>query len=94
MTIDWDRWHDLLDIRDRDGFTPDEQVEYDRFAQIVAKLDAEDAAIAAPGVAELVEAHERVLASIEELTKAVRSAANRTGAPKPGSEVDAEACIE
>lgn len=75
--VDWDRWHDLLDIRDREGFTPDEQVEYDRFAQIVAKLDAEDAAVSAPAVEALVKKHERVLASIEQLTKAVRAAADR-----------------
>lgn len=74
---DWDRWHDLLDIRDREGLTPDEQVEYDRFAKVVAKLDAEDAAVSAPAVEALVKKHERVLASIEQLTKAVRAAADR-----------------
>lgn len=75
--VDWDRWHDLLDILDRRALTPDEQAEYDEFGQVVAKLDAEEAAVARPAVEALVQGHERVLASIERLTKAVRAAADR-----------------
>ena len=42
---DWDRWHDLLDIRDGRGFTDAEQAEYVGFLPIVAKLDAEEARV-------------------------------------------------
>ena len=75
--IDWDRWHDLLDIRNQRPLTSDERAEYDEFAQIVANLDAEEAAVARPAVEALVQGHERVLASIERLTEAVRAAADR-----------------
>ncbi len=40
---DWDRWHDLLDIRDGRGFTDAEQAEYAAFLPIVAKLDQAEA---------------------------------------------------
>ena len=42
---DWERWHDLLDIRDGRGFTDAEQAEYVEFLPIVAKLDAEAARV-------------------------------------------------
>lgn len=72
---DWSRWHDLLDIRDRVGFTPEEESEYRRFQDIVTKLDAKEAARVAPYVEALAARHERVLASIRELTEAVRAKA-------------------
>jgi hypothetical protein len=64
---DWDRWHDLLTIRDHRAFTQDEQAEYDRLAQIVARVDAEAAAIGNAAIDALAKKHERVLASIERL---------------------------
>lgn len=36
---DWDRWHELLDIRDKCLMTPSERVEYQAFLPIVARLD-------------------------------------------------------
>lgn len=75
---DWERWHDLLDIRDRRGFTADEELEYHRFKNIVEKMDAEEAARVAPIIEALAQRHERVLASIRELTNAVRAKCEAT----------------
>ena len=74
-SVDWDRWHDLLDIREQRALTQQEQAEYDRMAETVARLDAEEAATSNAAVDSLVKRHERVLASIERLTEAVRQAA-------------------
>ena len=70
---DWDRWHDLLDIRDRGAFTPEEQAEYDHYAELVAKLDAEDGAVSDIAVEALVKKHEHAQDSIRCLTEAVRA---------------------
>ena len=43
---DWDRWHELLGIRDGRGFTFTEYGEYKRFLPIVAELDAVEVLIA------------------------------------------------
>lgn len=40
---DWNRWHDLRDIRAKRALTPAESAEYDRFVAIVDRLDAEEA---------------------------------------------------
>ena len=58
--------------------TPSEQAEYDRFARIVDRLDAEEEALCAKSVDHLIGKHERVLASIRRLTEAVEAAAART----------------
>lgn len=74
---DWDRWHDLLDIRARRGLTPDEEAEYQKFLVVVDGLDAEEAVIAEAYLAGCVEKHMRIIASIERLTEAVKKAAKR-----------------
>ncbi len=38
----WDRWHELLTIRDMRGLNQSEQAEYDEFKVIVDKEDAEE----------------------------------------------------
>ncbi len=73
--VDWDRWHELRDIRDERGLTPSEETEYQRFARIVARLDAEAARDADGALDGLVKKHERIIASIRRLTAAVRAAA-------------------
>ncbi len=75
--VDWDRWHELRDIRDKRGLTPSEEPEYQRFARIVARLDAEAARAADVALGGLVKEHERVIASIRRLTAAVRAAAEQ-----------------
>jgi hypothetical protein len=67
----WDRWHELRDIRYHRRFTDAEQAEYNRFLPIVAKLDAEAAAVSNAAVSKLVARHERALASVERLTAAL-----------------------
>lgn len=42
---DWDRWHDLLDIKSERTFHESEQAEYDRITRIVAKADAFEASL-------------------------------------------------
>lgn len=76
-SIDWDRWHELRDIREERALTRDEETEYEWFARIVSRLDAEEEAIAARAVEALVKKHERVIASLERLTEAVKAAAER-----------------
>lgn len=70
----WDRWHELLELRAQRQLTLHEKAEYDQLAGIVAGLDAEEEAIAAPAVERLAGQHERVLASIDRLTEAVEAA--------------------
>ena len=36
---DWDRWHELLTIRDTGRMTPAERVEYERLLPLVSELD-------------------------------------------------------
>lgn len=77
LSVDWDRWHDLRDIVDKRALTVTEQLEYQRFARIVALLDAEAARAADVALGGLVNEHERVIASIRRLTTAVRAAAEK-----------------
>lgn len=44
--VDWNRWHDLLDIRDGRGLSSEEQVEYDALVKVVEVLDAKEAEVA------------------------------------------------
>lgn len=75
--VDWDRWHELLDIRDERVLTPAEQEEYERIARIVAQLDEEEARIAAVTLDRLRKQHDSVLDSIRALTDKLKAAANR-----------------
>ena len=75
--VDWERWHELLDIRGRRDFTASEQGEYQQLAAFVARLDAKEEAVADAAVDALVKKHERFLAWIERLTDAVKVAAER-----------------
>jgi len=75
--INWDRWHDLRDIVEKRALTVSEQAEYQRFARIVARLDAEAARPADGALDGLVKEHEGVIASIQRLTAAVRAAAEQ-----------------
>lgn len=70
-SVDWNRWHELLDIRDKRGLTPDEEAEHQRFAHIAAQLDAEEGKAADAALDKLVKEHERRLASLERLTQAL-----------------------
>jgi GrpB-like predicted nucleotidyltransferase (UPF0157 family) len=76
---DWDRWHELLDIRDKRRLTPGEEAEYQRFARITAQLDAEEGRAADAALDNLVKEHERVIASIQRATVALQAAAASKG---------------
>lgn len=69
---DWDRWHELLDIRDNRGLNAEEQTEYDRLAIIAARLDQQEELATAYAVSSLEDRHQQVIASIERLVEAVR----------------------
>jgi len=75
--VDWDRWHELLDIRAQRPLTTSEEKEYQEYARIAARLDAEAGRTADAALDNLVEEHERVLDSIRRLTAAVRAAAEQ-----------------
>lgn len=72
--VDWDRWHELLDVRDKRELTPNEGLEYRRFANLAKRLDAEAAQAADVALDGLVKEHERVIDSIRRLTNAVEKA--------------------
>lgn len=74
LSVNWDRWHELLDSRAQRPLTTIEEKEYEEYAQIAAKLDAEEAKTAEVAMDGLVKEHERVLDSIRSLTAAVRAA--------------------
>lgn len=78
---DWDRWHELLDIRAERTLTTSEEQEYEEYARIAAQLDAEEGRAADAALDNLVKEHERVIASIRRLTAAVRAAAEQRGQP-------------
>jgi len=40
---DWDRWHELLDLRDGRGLTPGERLEYERLLKLAKRLDKKEA---------------------------------------------------
>ena len=63
MEVDWDRWHELLDIRDGPGLSPTEQVEYDRILEVVVPLDEEEARLARASLKRLKRKHEAALRS-------------------------------
>jgi len=65
--IDWDRWHDLLDIRAERALTTSEEQEYQEYARLAAQLDAEEGRAADAALDKLVKEHERVLDSIRRL---------------------------
>lgn len=75
--VDWDRWHELLDIRAQRALTTSEEQEYEEYARIAAQLDAEEGRAADAALDNLVKEHERVLDSIRRLTAAVRAAAEQ-----------------
>jgi len=77
LVVDWDRWHELLDLRDSRALTAEEQLEYAQIAEVVSRLDEEEAQLGGGAVDALVRKHERVLDSIERLTQAVNAAADR-----------------
>lgn len=77
IQVDWDRWHELLSIRDSRPMNPSEHREYERFETIVAELDAQDEARSNAALGLLEKKHARVISSIERLTEAVRRAAQR-----------------
>ncbi len=76
-SIDWDRWHELLDRRDEGVLALCEEIEYAELQRAVSQLDAEEDAIATSALRGLAERHERVLSSIARLTEAVKAAAKR-----------------
>lgn len=54
---DWDRWHELLAIRDGPGLTEAERAEYLEFLLLVARADAEEARVGNAAVKRLVARH-------------------------------------
>ncbi len=69
----WDRWHDLLDIRARRALTTSEQREYQEYARIAQQLDAEEGQAADAAFDDLIKKHERVIASIRRATEAINA---------------------
>lgn len=76
-SADWERWHELLSIRDSRPMNPAEQREYEGFETIVAEQDAQEEARSNAALDLLEEKHALVISSIERLTVAVRKAAQR-----------------
>jgi len=72
--VDWERWHDLLDIRAQRPLTTPEGMEYERFRAIAAQLDAEQGKAAGVGLDKLCKGHMRVIDSIKRTTAAIERA--------------------
>lgn len=72
--VDWDRWHELLDKAESGILLPDEAIEYEKLEKVVQVLDAKEARVAAEGLDQLENQHDRVLASIRRVTDAVVAA--------------------
>ena len=67
--VDWDRWHELLDILAERTFTLNEMEEYNEMREVAEKLDDAEAERCEPIVDALVARHERVIASLESLAR-------------------------
>ncbi len=74
---DWERWHQLLDLREERQLTPDEEIEYQEFSRIVADLDAREASKSRRATRRLLKRHETVLGSIRKLTSTLRKATEK-----------------
>lgn len=88
--INWDRWHDLLDIKDERELTPTEAVEYLQFAKSAKQLDAVHGMAADAALDGLAKGHERVIDSIRRLTAAVRAGIEQDGAEPKSSPIEVE----
>ncbi len=73
MATNWDRWHELLDIRARRALTTGEQQEYGDYARIAQQLDVEEGRAADAAMDGLAKGHERVIASIRRATAALNA---------------------
>ena len=71
--VDWDRWHELLDIRDTRGLNEEESLEYATYQAIVDKLDRAEERSSLPGFEDRSRNQKEVLALIERLTEVIRS---------------------
>ncbi len=65
--VNWERYHELLDIKMDRGFTKAEWREYKTYLPIVARFDAEEAARCKPIIDGLVRKHERHLKFLDKL---------------------------
>nr|AQS33359.1 hypothetical protein [uncultured archaeon]AQS34139.1 hypothetical protein [uncultured archaeon] len=75
QNYDWDRWHELLDIRSARQLTPSEQIEYGNFEVYVLQRDAEEAAKVQPHLDALMENHMERISKLEKLTILVEAQA-------------------
>lgn len=80
---DWDRWHELLDIRAQRALTTSEEYEYEEYARIVAQLDAEEGGAASAALDNLVKEHERVIDSIRRVTASATRGGGDQCEPRP-----------
>lgn len=76
VDLNWERWHELLDKGAIAPLRGVEAAEFEKMPCIVDELDASSARVGARSMDRLVERHERVLASIQELIDAVNAAAD------------------
>ncbi len=76
--VNWDRWHELIDLRAERPLSPTEVMEYLEFAEIAKRLDAEESKVVDAAMDKLVKKHERVIPSIRRATEAVEAAARET----------------
>lgn len=60
-TINWDRWHDLLDIKVYRAFTPNEQAEYNGINTIAQTMDQVEVNRCQPELDRLINYHEQVI---------------------------------
>lgn len=65
--VDWDRWHELLDVRAQRALTPSERQEYEEYDRIVARLDGEGGLASDAALDNLVKEHERAIETIRRL---------------------------
>lgn len=83
QSVDWDRWHHLLDARDSRHLDQDEELEFDLMTEIVAEIDADEEVRARAAMDPLIRQHEQVLASIRQLTDRVELLADKpTSSPR------------
>lgn len=79
--VDWDRWHELLDIRDKRPLRTSELEEYAKYGRIVRERDIVEGKAADAALGKLAKEHERILASIRRLTAAVLADAKQPAPP-------------
>jgi len=68
----WNKWHELKDIKQERGFSPDESSEYSTIEKTVKRMDEKEAARCRKATKPFRKEHGERIASLHNLTEALK----------------------